>query len=406
MIIKSISLDNFRSKTHLKLDLGRRLTILIGENGSGKTSILDGLAIGLGAILTYLPGVSGISFRNTDIRQDKDHKAPYTRVRVETQEGIVWDRTERRDKSKSTAKLIPPSVGLQRLRKYLDERILDPINHSKKVELPMFSYYGVSRALLDVPLRRRGFPKVHARFEALEGALVADSRFRSAFVWFYNKENEEQRKQRDLKDFSFQLPELDAVRKAIASVFPGISDPHIKLNPLKFVVKKDSETLDIMQLSDGYKTLLSLVIDLSIRMALANPDSEKPLESEAIVLIDEVDLHLHPEWQRRVVGDLLRTFPKTQFLITTHSPFIIEAINNQLQRYHTLSIPTEEQEIMKIEPLAPIDVKAYFIREKGEISLIDPDIQLLDDQLLHSFNSISKIYDQMRDLQWKNTVHD
>ena len=353
MTIKTITLDNFRSKDHIQLELGARLTILIGENGAGKTSVLDGLSIGLGAILTYLPGVSGISFRKTDIKQDENQKAPYTRVRVETEDGLIWDRTERRDKSKSTTAQIPPSVGLQNLRKYLDKHILDPLNDSKSFELPMFSYYGVSRALLDVPLRRRGFPKVHARFEAMEGALVADSRFKSAFVWFYNKENEEQRKQRELKDFEFQLPELEAVRKAIVSVFPGISDPHIILNPLKFVVKKDGETLDIMQLSDGYKTLLSLVIDLAIRMALANPEVKNPLESEAVVLIDEMDLHLHPEWQRRVVGDLLRTFPKTQFLLTTHSPFIIEAVNNHLQRHHILDIPTKDKEIITIDPNTP-----------------------------------------------------
>lgn len=406
MIIKTISLENFRSKDQIKLDLGRRLTILIGENGSGKTSILDGLAIGLGAILTYLPGVSGISFRKTDIKQENNLKAPYTRVRIEAEKGVTWDRTERRDKSKSTNEQIPTAVGLQSLRKYLDHSILDPFNDSKTFDLPMFSYYGVSRALLDVPLRRREFPKAHARFEALEGALVADSRFRSAFVWFYNKENEEQRKQRDLKDFGFQLPELEAVRKAIISIFPGISNPHIILNPLKFVVDKGSETLDIMQLSDGYKTLLSLVIDLAIRMALANPQSEKPLESEAVVLIDEVDLHLHPEWQRRVVGDLLRTFPKTQFLLTTHSPFIIESINNHLQRYHISAISTKDNEILGIEPIAPSDVRAYFIQENKETNLMDSEIQLLDDQLIHPFNSIAKIYDRMRDIQWENSIHD
>jgi len=402
MTIKTITLDNFRSKDHIQLELGARLTILIGENGAGKTSVLDGLSIGLGAILTYLPGVSGISFRKTDIKQDENQKAPYTRVRVETEDGLIWDRTERRDKSKSTTAQIPPSVGLQNLRKYLDKHILDPLNDSKSFELPMFSYYGVSRALLDVPLRRRGFPKVHARFEAMEGALVADSRFKSAFVWFYNKENEEQRKQRELRDFGFQLPELEAVRKAIVSVFPGISDPHIILNPLKFVVKKDRETLDIMQLSDGYKTLLSLVIDLAIRMALANPEVKNPLESEAVVLIDEIDLHLHPEWQRRVVGDLLRTFPKTQFLLTTHSPFIIEAVNNHLQRHHILDIPTDDKEIITIEPISPKDVKAYFIGEKKETPLLDKEIQLLDDKLIHPFNSIAKVYDRMRDLQWES----
>ena len=406
MIIKTITLDNFRSKDRIQLELGPRLTILIGENGAGKTSVLDGLAIGLGAILTYLPGVSGISFRKTDIKQVENQKAPYSRVRVETQAGLLWDRTDRRDKSESTTTQIPPAVGLQNLRKYLDTTILDPLNDSKRVELPMFSYYGVSRALLDVPLRRRGFPKAHARFEALEGALAADSRFKSAFVWFYNKENEEQRKQRELKDFEFQLPELEAVRKAIVSVFPGISDPHIILNPLKFVVKKGSETLDIMQLSDGYKTLLSLVIDLAIRMALANPEAKNPLESEAVVLIDEIDLHLHPEWQRKVVGDLLRTFPKTQFLLTTHSPFIIEAINNQLQRHHILDISTKDKEIMAIGAISPMDVKAYFIGENMETSLLDKEIQLLDDKLIHPFNALAKVYDRMRDLQWENRIHD
>lgn len=399
MIIKTITLDNFRSLERVQLELGSRVTILIGDNGSGKTSFLDGLAIGLGAILTYLPGVSGISFKKTDIRQSENHKAPYTRVRIETSEGLVWDRTERRDKSKATLNQIPAAVGLQYLRKYLDKEILDRLNELKKIQLPVFSYYGVSRALLDVPIRKRGFPKAHARFEALEGALVSDTRFKSAFIWFYNKENEEQRKQRELLDFGYQLPELHAVRQAIESVFPGISEPHIRLNPLKFVVKKGTETLDIMQLSDGYKTLLSLVIDLAIRMALANPESNKPLESESVVLIDEIDLHLHPEWQRKVLGDLLRTFPKTQFLLTTHSPFIIESINNHLQRNKIIDLENLNGEVQNIEPLDPNDVRAYFINNQEIISLMDSEIRLIDDELIHSFNNIAKEYDLMRDLE-------
>lgn len=401
MKIKTISLDNFRSKAKLELELGSRLTIMIGENGSGKTSVLDGLAIGLGAILTYLPGVSGISFRKTDIRQDENQKAPYTRVRIETIEGLIWDRTERRDKSKATSNQIPAATGLQQLRKYLDQEILDPINELQTVELPVFSYYGVSRALLDVPLRKRAFPKAHARFEALEGALVSDTRFKSAFIWFYNKENEEQRKQRDLLDFGYKLPELQAVRQAIESVFPGISEPQIKQNPLKFVVKKGAEVLDIMQLSDGYKTLLSLVIDLAIRMALANPDSPRPLESNAVVLIDEIDLHLHPEWQSRVVGDLLRTFPNAQFLLTTHSPYIIESINNHLQRYKVISILNDDVKVNDLEPIDPNTVKSYFIKAHNAVPLMDSEIQLIDDELIHSFNAISSVYDYLRDLEWE-----
>ena len=401
MIIKSIKLENFRSKAQVQIELGRRVTILIGENGSGKTSFLDGLAIGLGAILTYLPGVSGISFKKTDIRQTQNEKSPYTRVRIETEEGIAWDRTERRDKSKATSNQIPIAEGLQQLRQYLDREILDPLNEQKSFQLPIFSYYGVHRALLEVPLRKRGFPKAHARFEALEGALVADTRFKSAFIWFYNKENEERRKQKEQLDFGFQLPELQAVRQALESVFPGVSEPHIQLNPLKFAVKREAEILDIMQLSDGYKTLLSLVIDLAIRMALANPDSKKPLETEAVVLIDEIDLHLHPDWQRKVLGDLLRTFPGTQFLLTTHSPFIVETINNHLQRFKVMNVTGGAGELAGIEPLDPGHVRAYFIKNNEIQSLLDREIQLIDDELVHPFNTIAKEYEQLRDLEWE-----
>ena len=197
------------------------------------------------------------------------------------------------------------------------------------------------------------------------------------------------------------MPELQAVRQALESVFPGVSEPHIQLNPLKFAVKREAEILDIMQLSDGYKTLLSLVIDLAIRMALANPDSKKPLETEAVVLIDEIDLHLHPDWQRKVLGDLLRTFPGTQFLLTTHSPFIVETINNHLQRFKVMNVTGGAGELAGIEPLDPGHVRAYFIKNNEIQSLLDREIQLIDDELIHPFNTIAKEYEQLRDLEWE-----
>jgi predicted ATP-binding protein involved in virulence len=321
MKIQNLKLINFRSKEELQIDLGSRVTLLLGENGAGKTTVLDAISIGLGAILTHLPRVSGISFKKTDMMLKGDRKAPYTRIEIQTTDGLKWSRTDRRDKSKKTTSLIPPARGLQQLRRYLDETIIHPFNNGEEFQLPVFCYYGVSRALLEVPLRRRGFPKSHQRFEAFENALQASTRFKSAFVWFYNKENEEQRKQKELRSFEYKHPELEAVRSAIVRMFPDISDPHIMLNPLRFAVRKDGLTLDITQLSDGYKTLLSLVIDLASRMALANPTFTNPLDSPSIVLIDEVDLHLHPEWQRRVIGDLLSVFKNTQFVFTTHSPY-------------------------------------------------------------------------------------
>ncbi len=401
MRLQRVILEHFRAKALLSLELGRRLTLLIGANGSGKTTVLDGIAIGLGAVLTHLPNLTGLSFKKTgEIRQSNNLLAPYVRVTLETTSGLRWDRTQRRDNSKKTASQIANSLGVRELEHYLNHTVLDPLNNGNNVELPLFVYYGVGRALLELPLSRKGFPKEHAPLEALANALNADSRFKSAFVWFYNKENEEHRLQKERRSFDASLPELNAVRTALTALFPDLSNPHIALNPLQFVVQKDGEQLNIGQLSDGYKTLIGLVIDLSARMAMANPHLTEPLAAEAVVMIDEIDLHLHPSWQQRVMGDLLKTFQNTQFIITTHSPYIVEAINNQLKRDKVAHLALEE-DIKNIVPIAAADVAAYVLTATGEQSLLNTELGLLDDTLLNYFNELTQVYDRMRDLEWE-----
>ncbi|MCL7931062.1 AAA family ATPase [Halomonas llamarensis] len=402
MKLKRLTLENFRSKPALTLALAERLTLLMGENGSGKTTLLDAVAIGLGEVLTYLPSVSGITFKKQgDIHQQLNQLAPYTRITLETKQGLMWDRLKRRDNSKKTASQIPQGLGVKALKQHLDKEVIERWVNGEPFTLPVFAYYGVSRALLDLPQSRKGFPKSHERFEALTDALTANTRFKSAFVWFYNKENEEHRLQKQQKSFDVTLPELDAVRRAIVALFPDLSEPHIELNPLRFVVRQGDEWLDLAQLSDGYQTLLGLVIDLSARTALANPHLNNPLESEAVVMIDEVDLHLHPEWQRRVLGDLLYTFPNAQFIVTTHSPFIVEALNNHLKKWQVKNLPMTDPEIEALMPLSSSDVAAYAVFPGQASSLIDSESGLLDDQLLQHFNAINLLYDKMRDIEWE-----
>lgn len=88
-------------------------------------------------------------------------------------------------------------------------------------------------------------------------------------------------------------------------------------------IDKDGKTFDILQLSQGERSLLALVADIAYRLAIMNPTSEDPLHGKGIVLIDEIDLHLHPRWQRSVIRNLQTTFPNCQFIITTHSPLVV-----------------------------------------------------------------------------------
>jgi predicted ATP-binding protein involved in virulence len=407
--LKNVSLENFRSKASSCLELGSRLTLLIGENGTGKTTFLDAIAIALGEMLTYLPEVKGINFKTRgDIYQQDGKPAPYTRIKVVASTGVGWDRMQKRDKSKRTAMQIKAGLGVKQLHRYLQESILDPWNLGLPFQLPVIVQYGVKRAWLDYsPVSRRGFPKDHSRFESLADALNSTSRFRSALNWFYNKENEESRLKQERRDFDATLPELNAVRRCITTLFPNLSNPRFTLNPLRFVVSQDGEELEIDQLSDGYKTMLGLAIDLSWRMAGANPHLEDPLAAEAIVMIDEVDLHLHPAWQQRVVSDLLRCFPNTQFILTTHSSVVVEGINNLLKRFAVDKLLPKSGEsedwthIRNLYPLDPNDTTVYQITRDSQIDLMDREEGLTADTLIDNFNDVSHLYDLMRDLEWE-----
>ena len=105
-------------------------------------------------------------------------------------------------------------------------------------------------------------------------------------------------------------------------------NPRIMTRPLRFVMDRvesdgSRHELRIEQLSEGYKIVIATVADLAARMAEANPEMSNPLDAHGIVLIDEVDLHLHPKWQRTILRDLHRVFPYVQFIVSTHSPIIV-----------------------------------------------------------------------------------
>jgi predicted ATP-binding protein involved in virulence len=123
-----------------------------------------------------------------------------------------------------------------------------------------------------------------------------------------------------------QDAQLVVVRKSLEKILPNFTGFSIRRSPLRMEVKKNGKKLIINQLSDGEKCLIALVGDLARRLAIANPTRENPLEGEGIVLIDEIDLHLHPKWQRNVIPKLTEVFPNCQFIISTHSPHVINQV--------------------------------------------------------------------------------
>lgn len=335
MKIKSLRLEHFRRFDDFPISFDEQLTVLVAKNGAGKTSILDGLATALGPFLTRLPGVNGINPKETDFQILPDGSKPaYMRITAESFDGVKWDRTEKRDKAKGTAKLIPEALGIKPINEYADV-FIEQYNNRVPFELPVFAYYGAGRGVFDVPARKRGFGKDFHRFDALKACLESRTNFRSFVEYFYSLEEIENNKQKEVRSFDFDIPELRAIRSAVSKMVPDFSNPRgaypagIYVDWQQEGVKK---RLRIEQLSDGYRTTLAMVMDIASRMAEANPDMPDPLQSHGVVMIDEVDLHLHPGWQQTILLDLMRTFPNVQFIVSTHSPQVISSVKPQCLR--------------------------------------------------------------------------
>lgn len=381
MKLERIRLRNFRCFDELAVEFDPKLTVIIAENGAGKTAILDAIAIGFGRYLTKLPGIAGRTTRNTDIRiNERERREAFMMLAWEARsrkgEPIAWSNGRKRDAAVKASTIMSAlsdklEILLKHGLKQIDNFALNLVQAEADggaYFLPVIAYYGTNRAIRDEVQRRRGFKKQFSRFEALAGALEPDSRFRAAFEWFNAMEDQERREKEAKRDFDYRLPELKLVRDAIVRMLPaGFSNPRTENRPLRFVIDRQlpdgvTRTLRISQLSDGYRVVLGLVMDLARRMAQANSrlagggnQIVNPLNLPAIALIDEVDLHLHPEWQQRVLKDLTHTFPETQFIVTTHSPQVLSTVpaasiriltqrwNSELEKYESVAVIPDQQ---------------------------------------------------------------
>ncbi|TAJ76403.1 MAG: DUF2813 domain-containing protein [Gallionellaceae bacterium] len=320
MKITQLSLTDFRGIRSLLLDLSDLpVAIFIGKNGAGKSSVLDAAAIALTRITAQL-GASGAGKRHL-LPTDIHNKQMSTSVKIGVEhhgEQYTWELTRRgrNAKKQEVEHLISRLDDVKKLASALGNDLSGETNN-----VPLLAYYPVNRAVLDIPLKIRVTHDFNP-LDAFEGALTRAANFRVFFEWFRNREDFENEQRRDIP--SFIDPSLEAVRKAIQTFMHGCTNLRVRRKPLlRMTINKAGEEVLISQLSDGEKCLLALVGDLARRLAIANPHSTEPLSGQGVVLIDEIELHLHPAWQRNVVNQLKTTFPNCQFLISTHSPQVL-----------------------------------------------------------------------------------
>jgi len=350
MKITKLNLKNFRDAQALSLELYPKLNVFVGVNGSGKSTVLDAIAIMLSwpASRIIRSGAPGRPITENDITNGRSSSSIQLSCVIDSKT-IEWKLSKNRKGHAASE----DKTNLLDLKDYvtaIQNRISET---SEKVNIPLFVYYPVNRAVLDIPLRIRGQHNFDL-LTAYDNALTSDANFRSFFEWFRAREDFENEKIREFKEFETfferikkinefergsrrkypnvsiesiesQLldPQLKAVRYALSKILPDFSNFTVRRSPLRMEVEKNGKRLTVDQLSGEELNLIAMIGDLARRMAIANPKSTEPLEGCGIVLIDEIDLHLHPNWQRTIVPELLDVFPNCQFIISTHSPHVI-----------------------------------------------------------------------------------
>jgi len=325
--LNGIAIRNFRGIEDMYLDFNGKSTVLYGINGAGKSTILKSINLLLAQIITRVLSSQfkqAIECTREDVRFGKEKATIYG--------DFVFDDGHVSNYgfsfTKSTGKREYDNKVLNKFAKEFAEAYLPD-----KEMLPVFAHYGVTRAVLDIPLRIK---KKHdfGRIETYRNALNAKTDFRTFFEWFRNQEDFENEKKVELKDLYYKDPVLDAVRSAVLAILPNLTNLRIRRKPsLRMCVTKEGQTLTVDQLSDGEQCTLAMIGDLARRLVLANPHSDEPLHGGGIVLIDEVDLHMHPLWQREIAPLLHRVFPNIQFILTTHSPLIIGGLGNLSEEF-------------------------------------------------------------------------
>jgi len=320
MRISKLKLRNFRKFEDYVFSFHPKFTVIIGDNASGKSSILDALSIMLG---TYLLR-SGIPTGRSGIKKDearliateKDDQVflePQKDVFIQAlgslrNEKIDWKRNIG-DRGKDAKDLIQKGV--------------DDFNQVSKgidVKIPVLLYYETGRLWSKhrkIPIGKPDSRTVGYRncFDLKSEHDLFERRFKRLELASLQKKKE--------------IAALEVVREAVKNCVPGSKNFYFDISSDCLMIDMEKEGLcPFNNLSDGYRNMVAIVADIADRASRLNPAFGRDAAKEAfgVVLIDEIDLHLHPKWQRQVVGDLKKTFPKLQFIVTTHSPFIIQSL--------------------------------------------------------------------------------
>lgn len=320
MKINSLTLNNFRGFVDTEITFSRHLTVLVGVNGAGKSSVLDALAMLMSWAGSQIRDDSGRwKLADTDIHAGADAASVGFQFQFEGTD-FTW-KIIKHARRLSLHKSVPEGD----LKSFV-VRVLEKLSSADhNCSIPVMVYYPANRAVVQVPIPTPKDARCLDPLETYRSNFPAEAEnFHSFFKWFRAREDlENEVRLRPEGAAGERDRDMEAVRRALCSFMPDFRNLTVKRMEDALVFEKHGQAIRVDRLSDGEKLLIAIVGDLARRFSLANPTLEDPLQGEGVVLIDEIEQHLHPAWQRTVIGKLRRVFPSCQFIISTHSPQVL-----------------------------------------------------------------------------------
>ena len=355
MRIDRLTLRHFKCFEERTFQFHPQFNLVVGTNGTGKTSVLDGLAVAIGSWLLGILGEDSRHIRPSDVMLASPQKGEWVRrfpceveARGEVQgQRLHWQRALKSPDGRTTTQA---ASAIKQLAALADAAV----RQGQSVELPLISYYGTGRLWQEPREKYQVTDPLQAAAREDQSRLMGytnsvDPRLsvgqltrwiaRQAWIAFQQGQ---------------PTPAWKAVQPALLSCMEEASDIYFDAVSGEVVVRLAQGRQPFSNLSDGQRCMLALVGDIAQKAARLNPHlgAEVLRQTRGVVLIDELDLHLHPRWQRRVIEDLRRTFPLIQFICTTHSPFLIQALHSSEELMMLEGQPSGELGQLGIEDIA------------------------------------------------------
>ncbi len=398
MRITEAHIKNFKGIDEWNFTFRPGFNLIKGENGKGKTSILEALAVGLGGFLAGIEGVAARHFSKEEIRRQYlmtgegscscAYQVPVevalTAEFPEQNKMISWTRG--RSSIQASRSTIQPREIV---------KLAEQMSNQQDTCLPIICYQGAGRVWSQKRDKVQDvFRKRYTRTVGYTDTLSEASNIKLLLNWCVKMEQVAWQKET-------KIAEYEAVKKAVSD-FMGYMDHGEQYEifydkQLEELMYREKEVIQpVSNLSAGYQSLIWMVFDIAYRMAVLNPFLlSQVTETAGIVLIDELDMHLHPKWQWKVIDALRQTFPKVQFIATTHAPILFASAKD------VWLIDIEQEEIQYSHSHYGLDVNSSVKQYQGEYDLpeeVGKDVEAFSDAMdAEDFQTAKIFLDKLAD---------